>query len=105
MALGQGFALYGTHYPLQVSKKRFEIDLLMYHTRLHWYVVCELKRGARCEVSFNRKSCVTFDINFYLSAVDDLLKTPQDNSSIGLLLCEKKDRIIAEYATYGNIRI
>jgi len=44
MALGQGFALYGTHYPLQVSNKRFELDLLMYHTKLHCYVVIELKR-------------------------------------------------------------
>lgn len=91
MALGQGFALYGTHYPLQISKKRFEIDLLMYHVKLHAFVVCEIKRG-----EFHPRDAG--QLNFYLSAVDDLLKTPQDNPSIGLLLCEKKDRIIAEYA-------
>lgn len=91
MALGQGFALYGTHYPLQISKKRFEIDLLMYHVKLHAFVVCEIKRG-----EFHPRDAG--QLNFYLSAVDELLKTPQDNPSIGLLLCEKKDRIIAEYA-------
>lgn len=91
MALGQGFALYGTHYPLQISKKRFEIDLLMYHVKLHAFVVCEIKRG-----EFHPRDAG--QLNFYLSAVDKLLKTSQDNPSIGLLLCEKKDRIIAEYA-------
>ena len=91
MALGQGFALYATHYPMQVSKKRFEIDLLMYHTKLHCYVVIELKRG-----EFHPRD--TGQLNFYLTAVDELLKTPQDNPTIGLLLCEKKDRVIAEYA-------
>jgi len=91
MALGQGFALYGTHYPLQISNKRFEIDLLMYHTKLHCYVVCEIKRG-----EFHPRDAG--QLNFYLSAVDDILKTPQDNPSIGLLLCEKKERVIAEYA-------
>ncbi len=91
MALGQGFALYATHHPMQVSKKRFEIDLLMYHTKLHCYVVIELKRD-----EFYPRDAG--QLNFYLTAVDELLKTPQDNPTIGLLLCEKKDRVIAEYA-------
>lgn len=91
MALGQGFALYATHYPMLVSKKRFEIDLPMYHTKLHCYVVIELKRG-----EFHPRD--TGQLNFYLSAVDEILKTPQDNPTIGLLLCAKKDRVIAEYA-------
>ena len=85
MALGQGFALYGTHYSLKVSNKRYEIDLLMYHTKLHCYVVVEIKRG-----EFHPRDAG--QLNFYLSAVDDLLKTPQDNPTIGLLLCEKKDK-------------
>lgn len=91
MELGQGFALYGTKYPIQVSDKRFEIDLLMYNTKLHAYVVVELKRG-----DFHPKDAG--QLNFYLSAVDEQLKMPQDNQTIGLLLCEKKDHIIAEYA-------
>ncbi|MGV8949367.1 MAG: PDDEXK nuclease domain-containing protein [Candidatus Paracaedibacter sp.] len=91
MALGHGFALYGTHYPLQISNKRFEIDLLMYHVKLHCFVVVEIKRG-----EFHPRDAG--QLNFYLSAVDECLKTPQDQPSIGLLLVEKKDRIIAEYA-------
>lgn len=91
MELGQGFALYGTKHPIQVSGKRFEIDLLMYNTKLHCYVVCELKRG-----DFHPRDAG--QLNFYLSAVDEQLKTPEDGQTIGLLLCEKKDRVIAEYA-------
>lgn len=63
----------------------------MYHTRLHCYVVIELKRG-----DFKPKDAG--QLNFYLSAVDEQLKMPEDNPTIGLLLCEKKDRVIAEYA-------
>lgn len=91
MELGQGFALYGSNYPIQVSGKRFEIDLLMYNTKLHAYVVVELKRG-----DFHPKDAG--QLNFYLSAIDDQLKMPEDGQTIGLLLCEKKDRVIAEYA-------
>lgn len=91
MELGQGFALYGTRYPIIVSGKRFEIDLLMYNTKLHLYVVVELKRG-----DFNPKD--TGQLNFYLSAVDEQLKMPEDGPTIGLLLCEKKDKVIAEYS-------
>ncbi|STX39312.1 PDDEXK nuclease domain-containing protein [Legionella feeleii] len=91
MELGQGFALYGTRHPIVVSGKRFEIDLLMYNTKLHLYVVVELKRG-----DFNPKD--TGQLNFYLSAVDEQLKMPEDGPTIGLLLCEKKDKVIAEYS-------
>lgn len=91
MELGQGFALYGTRYPIKVSGKRFEIDLLMYNTKLHLYVVVELKRG-----DFDPRD--TGQLNFYLSAVDEQLKMPEDGPTIGLLLCEKKDKVIAEYS-------
>jgi predicted nuclease of restriction endonuclease-like (RecB) superfamily len=91
MELGQGFSLYGIHYPVQVSGKRFEIDLLMYNTKLHCYFVIEIKRG-----DFHPKH--TGQLNFYLSAIDEQLKMPEDGPTIGLLLCEKKDRVIAEYA-------
>jgi len=91
MELGQGFALYGTNYPIIVSNKRFEIDLLMYNTKLHSYVVVEIKRG-------DFKPEHTGQLNFYLSAVDAQLKMPEDGPTIGLLLCENKDRVIAEYA-------
>ncbi|HLB56692.1 MAG TPA: PDDEXK nuclease domain-containing protein [Coxiellaceae bacterium] len=91
MELGHGFALYGTKYPINISKKRFEIDLLMYNTKLHAYVVIEIKRG-----EFHPKD--TGQLSFYLTAVDEQLKLPGDAQTIGLLLCEKKDRFIAEYA-------
>ncbi|PWY53869.1 DUF1016 domain-containing protein [Legionella qingyii] len=91
MELGQGFALYGTRHPIIVSGKRFEIDLLMYNTKLHVYVVVELKRG-----ELNPKD--TGQLNFYLSAVDEQLKMAEDGPTIGLLLCEKKDKVIAEYS-------
>lgn len=91
MELGQGFAFYGANYPIKVSNKIFEIDLIFYHTRLHSYVVVELKRG-----SLHPQH--TGQLNFYLAAIDDQLKMPEDGPTIGLLLCEKKDHIIAEYA-------
>jgi predicted nuclease of restriction endonuclease-like (RecB) superfamily len=91
MELGQGFALYGTNYPIHVSGKRFEIDLLMYNTKLHSYVVVELKRG-----DFQPQHAG--QLNFYLSAVDAQIKMPEDGPTIGLILCEKKDKVIAEYA-------
>jgi predicted nuclease of restriction endonuclease-like (RecB) superfamily len=94
MELGQGFALYGSQYPIQVSDKRFELDLLFYNTKLHCYVVVELKRG-----DFQPKD--TGQLNFYLSAIDEQLRMPEDGQTIGLLLCEKKDRVIAEYALRG----
>lgn len=91
LALGQGFAFYASNYSFRLSNKTYETDLLMYHTKLHCYVVIELKRG-----EFQPKDAG--QLNFYLSAIDDLLKTPQDNPTIGILLCEKKDRVVAEYA-------
>lgn len=91
MELGQGFALYGSYYPIWVSNKRFEIDLLMYNTKLHSYVVIEIKKG-------EFKPEYAGQLNFYLSAVDEQLKMPEDAPTIGLLLCEEKDRVIAEYS-------
>ncbi len=91
MELGQGFAFYGSYYPVYVSNKRFEIDLLMYNTKLHCYFVIEIKRG-------EFKPEHTGQLNFYLSAIDESLKMAEDGPTMGLLLCEQKDKIIAEYA-------
>jgi predicted nuclease of restriction endonuclease-like (RecB) superfamily len=91
LELGVGFAFVGRQYPLKVSEEEFFIDLLFYHIKLHCFVVIELKTG-------KFKPEYTGKINFYLSAVDDLLKSPQDNPSIGLILCASKDNVIAEYA-------
>ncbi|MES2345853.1 MAG: PDDEXK nuclease domain-containing protein [Chlamydiota bacterium] len=89
--LGAGFAFVGRQYPLTVSGKEFFLDLLFYHLNLRCFVIVELKAK-----EFTPKDAG--QMNFYLSVVDDLLRKPGDNPSIGLLLCKTKDRIIAEYA-------
>ena len=89
--LGQGFAFVGRQYHLEVGGKDYYIDLLFYHLKLRCYVVVELK--AR---EFDLKD--TAQINFYLSAVDSLLRHPEDKPSIGLLLVKEKDTVTAEYA-------
>lgn len=89
--LGAGFAFVGRQYHLEVSKKDYYIDLLFYHLKLRCFVVIELK-----DKEF--KPEYTGKLNFYLSAVDDLLRHPSDNPSIGLILCKTKDNATAEYA-------
>ena len=91
LELGTGFAFVGRQYHLSVGEQDFYIDLLFYNIRLRSYVVVELKNAA-FKPEFAGK------LNFYLSAVDDLLRTEYDNHSIGLLLCKTKDNVVAEYA-------
>lgn len=91
LELGKGFAFVGQQYPLQVSDKDYFLDLLFYHTRLKCYVVIELK-NTRFQPEFTGK------LNFYLSAVDSLVKADDDNPTIGLLLCKERDNIEAEFA-------
>lgn len=89
--LGVGFAFVGKQYHLEVGNQDFYIDLLFYHLHLRCYVVIELKGG-------DFKPEYAGQLNFYLSAVDDILKHPDDKPSIGLLLCRTKNRVVAEYA-------
>lgn len=91
MELGTGFAFVGNQYHLQVSNNDFYIDLLFYNTKLRCYVVIELKNT-------DFKPEYAGKLNFYLSAVDDMLKHEQDNPTIGILLCKSRDKLIAEYA-------
>ncbi|MBY0352863.1 PDDEXK nuclease domain-containing protein [Candidatus Babeliales bacterium] len=91
LEMGKGFALVGRQYHLEVSNKDYYIDLLFYHFKLRCFVVVELK--AR---EFDPRDAG--QINFYLSAVDDLVRSPQDGPTIGLLLCKTKDNFTAEYA-------
>ncbi len=91
LELGVGFALLGSQYHLEVSGKDFYLDLLFYHVRLRRYVVVDLKIGA-FEPEFTGK------MNFYLAAADAQLRHPDDQPSIGLILCRTRDRLIAEYA-------
>ena len=91
MELGIGFAFVGSQYRLQVGEEEFSIDLLFYHLKLRAYVVIDLKMRA-FQPEFAGK------MNFYLSAVNDFLRHPDDQPSIGLILCKTRDRIVAEYA-------
>jgi predicted nuclease of restriction endonuclease-like (RecB) superfamily len=89
--LGAGFAFVGQQYPLEIGGEDFFIDLLFYHLKLRCYVVIELKTSAF-------KPEYAGKMNFYLSAVDDLLRHPDDKPSIGIILCKAKNRVVAEYA-------
>ena len=91
LELGVGFAFVGSQYRLEVAGEEFFLDLLFYHVRLHCYVVIELK-ATKFKPEYAGK------LNFYLSAVDDLLRTGGDAPSIGLILCQDKNRVLAEYA-------
>jgi predicted nuclease of restriction endonuclease-like (RecB) superfamily len=91
LELGQGFAFVGRQYQLEISRKDFYIDLLFYHLKLRCFVVIELKKG-------DFKPEYAGKMNFYCSAVDDTLKHATDQPTIGLILCQTKDRLIAEYS-------
>lgn len=91
LELGKGFAFLGNQYHLNVGGDDFYIDLLFYNLNLRCYVVIELKTGAF-------KPEYAGQLNFYLSAVDGMLKKEIDNPSIGLLLCKSKNDLVAEYS-------
>jgi len=91
LELGAGFAFMGRQVHLEVGSRDYFLDLLFYHVKLRRYVVVELK-AAPFDPAF------VGQMNLYLSAVDDLLRHPDDKSSIGLLLCKEKDKITVEYA-------
>lgn len=89
--LGAGFAFVGQQVHLPVGGEDFYIDLLFYHLKLRRFIVVDLKTSA-FKPEFAGK------MNFYLSAVDDLLRHPDDELSIGLILCKTRNKVIAEYA-------
>ncbi len=91
LELGAGFAFVGQQVHLEVGGDDFYIDLLFYHLKLRCYVVIELKTG-------DFKPEHLGQLSFYLTVVDKQIKSDQDNSSIGLLLCKTKNKIVAEYA-------
>jgi predicted nuclease of restriction endonuclease-like (RecB) superfamily len=91
LELDQGFAFVGRQYSLSVGEDDFYIDLLFYHLKLRCFIVIELKRG-KFKPEYAGK------MNFYCSVVDDKLRHETDQPTIGLILCQTKDRFIAEYA-------
>ena len=109
LEMGTGFAFLGRQKELVVGGRSRKIDLLFYHIRLRCYIVCELK-AKPFEPEFAGK------LNYYVNAVDELLKTDDENPTIGLLVCSDMDKIDVQWsfkgistpmgvATYNNIRI
>jgi len=95
LELGEGFSFVGRQVPLKIEDEDFFIDLLFYHIKLKCYIVVELK-SVKFRAEYAGK------MNLYLSAVDDLMKTENENPTIGLLLCKSKSEVIAEYALRGT---
>ena len=91
LELGAGFPLVGRQVHLEVGDQDFYIDLLFYHYKLRCFIVVELK-------ATDFKPEFVGKMNFYLSAVDDKMRHPDDKSTIGLLLCKGKNKVVAEYA-------
>ena len=94
LELGKDFAFVGRQYHLEIDNNDYYLDLLFYHLKLRCYVVIELKNT-------DFKPEYTGKLNFYLSAVDDLLRHENDNQTIGLLLCKTKKNLTVEYALQG----
>jgi len=93
LELGVGFAFVGSQYPLEVGGEDFKLDLLFYHVKLRSFVVIDLKMGPFKPEHAGK-------MNFYLAAVDDLLRHEDDKPSIGIILCKSKNSIIVEYALH-----
>jgi len=91
LELGQGFAYMGRQFPINVGGDDFYLDLLFYHTRLRCYVVLELKATEFMPEYVGK-------LNFYLNAVNAQLKHPQDQPSIGILLCKTPNKVMVEYS-------
>ena len=109
LELGSGFAFIGRQKEIIVAGKTRKIDMLFYHIKLRCYVVVELK-AVSFEPEFAGK------LNFYVNAVNELMKSESDNPTIGLLICKDKDQTEVQWAfqgiktpmgvaTYDNIRL
>jgi predicted nuclease of restriction endonuclease-like (RecB) superfamily len=94
LELGQGFAFVGRQFHVEVGETDFYIDLLFYHLKLRSFFVIDLKKGAFQPEHAGK-------MNFYLSVVDDRLRHATDAPSIGLILCQDRNQVIAEYALRG----
>ena len=92
--LGNGFSFVGSQYKITVGNKDYFIDLLFYHLNLRCFVVVELKIN-------EFKPEHAGKLNFYLSAIDDVLRKKQDNPTIGLILCQDKDKFTVKYSLNG----
>lgn len=94
LELGAGFSFIGKQYKLNVEGDEFFIDLLFYHTHLHAYVVVELKTQ-KFKPEFSGQ------LNFYVSAIDNQIKSKHDNPTIGMLICKSKNKTVVDYSLQG----
>lgn len=94
LELGTGFAFVGSQYPLTVDGQEFRLDLLFYHLKLRCYVVIDLKT-VEFQPEFSGK------MNFYVAAVDTILRHSDDQPTIGIILCKSKSKMIAELSLQG----
>ena len=94
LELGKGFAFVGSQVPITIGEDEFFIDMLFYNLHLRCFTVVEFK-------ATKFKPEHAGQLNFYLSAVDDLMKHGSDNPTIGLLLCKSRNKVVAEYALRG----
>ena len=94
LELGTGFSYVGRQYHLEVGDQDFYIDLLFYHLKMRCFVVIDLKKG-------DFKPEFAGKMNFYCSVIDDILKHESDQPTIVMILCENKNKIIAEYTLKG----
>lgn len=97
LELGQGFAFVGRQMHMEVGGDDFYIDLLFYHLKLRSYVVVELKAGKFCPGHVSQ-------LTMYMNIVDDLMRHPNDQPTIGLLLVKEKNHTVAKYALAGNTK-
>ena len=95
LELGQGFAFVGRQVHVEFESADYYFDLLFYHQKLRCYIVVELKAG-------NFKSEFIGKINFYQNFVNDILKHPSDNQTLGLLLVKEKKNLLVEYSLMNN---
>ena len=91
LELGNGFTFVGNQYKIIIGDKDYYLDLLFYHLKLRCYIIVELKAKEFIPEYAGK-------MNFYLSAVDDMLKSEYDNPSIGLILCKDKNKFTTKYA-------
>jgi predicted nuclease of restriction endonuclease-like (RecB) superfamily len=97
LELGQGFAFVGRQYHPEIGDSDFYIDLLFYHLKLRCFVVIDLKKG-------EFKPEYAGKMNFYLAVADDRLRHSSDAPTIGLILCQDRNQVVAEYALRGASR-
>lgn len=94
LELGAGFSFVGSQYPIEVSGQEYRLDLLFYHLKLRCFVIIDLKM-VEFQPEFSGK------MNFYVSAVNAILRHPDDQPTIGIILCKSKNKTIAELALQG----